>query len=56
MLEKVKEGVEIDAKCMADIKSGRPVKESFAEHRGIFYLPHLFIFNDYFHYFLYALY
>merc|ERR1711916_406362 len=30
----VKKLSEIDEKCMKDISSGRPVKETFAEHRG----------------------
>lgn len=34
VLESVEKGREVDARCMADIAKGRPVAETFAEHRG----------------------
>jgi regulator of RNase E activity RraA len=29
-----RKGKEVDDRCMADIKNGRPIQETFKEHRG----------------------
>ncbi|OCH87056.1 RraA-like protein [Obba rivulosa] len=34
VVELAAKGREVDAKCMADIQSGRGIQETFAEHRG----------------------